>query len=183
LTDWIQALSALAMVLLTFGLVLFSITLAGITLGYAKHTKRMADVMVKEYEAKIAPLVDGPFYSWMHGPEEAKCLLKLGNIGQTPFMVKDCEITSWHKDTPDHRNTKLFEIDKVLEAGTKPDVVKTLKYKHNELLSAGQLDTRKLKDCYRGKLYYFARVRVYSALNPSQIHTITSEPKLAFPQA
>ena len=66
LTDWIQALSAVAMVGLTLGLVILSLSLGGITYWYALHTKRMADTMVRDYESKVSPLLDGPRFTWGH---------------------------------------------------------------------------------------------------------------------
>ena len=180
LTDWIQALSALAMVLLTAGLILLSFTLAAITGWYAWSTKRMADVMVKDYESKISPMLEGPEVSWMHTVGEAKALIKLGNLGQTPVVVKSCEITTWHKEIPADKNSKTFDIDQPLLPETPLDVVKACGFLHQELLPPGKLDLRKLKTSYAGNLYYRISVAVYSLAEPAKIHIYKTEPTLAF---
>jgi hypothetical protein len=87
---------------------------------------------------------------------------------------------TWHKETSAQKNKKLFTVDKVLEPGAPMDLVKSLVFSHRELLNASQLDVRKLKDSYSGKLFYQGKVRVFSVAEPKKIHTILTEPDEAF---
>ena len=59
------------------------------------------------------------------------------------------------------------------------DVVKSLKFSHDDLLKPDQLEMRALKDSY-GKLLYQAKVTVCSVADPGKVRTVVTEPQLAF---
>jgi len=75
-TNWIQALSAVATVVLTYGLM-------RVSLRYTRETRRMADVMARDLEIRVAPLLDFELYEprVVNGWESAKVPVVIRNLG------------------------------------------------------------------------------------------------------
>jgi hypothetical protein len=88
-TDWIQALSAVATMLLTAVLV-------WATIRYARETKRMAGVMASEFRLRAAPflvvtLKDRSIQGWT----QCSLTLEVRNAGTYPVSVDQALLVLW----------------------------------------------------------------------------------------
>lgn len=111
-TDWVQAISALAIAVLTA-------FLYKITVNYAKATKRMADVMTREFELRVSPLLDiqgggGTSRGWISAVRH----VSLRNIGSYSLTVERIAFTYWPIGNEAHqRHSEDFAGVHLLEAG------------------------------------------------------------------
>lgn len=100
---YVQASCAVATVVVT-------VLLAVITGRYARDSKRMADVMAKDFELRIAPLVDierGGTHAVQSvtGWNAASLPMKVRNLGSHPAVISSAELEfrAVHDDCPIHR--------------------------------------------------------------------------------
>ncbi len=111
-TDWIQALSAVAIVILTGALV-------WVTLKYVNHTKRMANIMAQEFETKIRPLLEIENVHSDH--REGGYLIKfyLSNYGVLPIKLDRLQLVWWFSDQDSKVYKKDFPFRKTIGAQQK----------------------------------------------------------------
>jgi hypothetical protein len=106
LTNWVQALSALAVAVLTFKLV-------QATRRYTRETQRMADVMVHEFEFRVSPLLafeigetrQGSGWEWSQVP------LVIRNVGRQAATVTEGVAEYWVDGDPTVRTQPLLETN------------------------------------------------------------------------
>jgi len=88
----VQVVFSGALVLATGGLV-------WVTLVYARATKRMADVMQKEFELRVAPLVEPSIY--IHRDAlDPMASITVENIGSYPVYFSHIYYRWWHREKP-----------------------------------------------------------------------------------
>lgn len=74
---------------LNFGLVIVTAILALITFKYVAHTRKMADVMMKDYELRIKPLIDFKMEDGVYSEERFRRDITIRNIGFNKIYTKD----------------------------------------------------------------------------------------------
>jgi len=116
--DTALVIANIALVLVTFVLVLVTWRYTGHTRKQANETKRMADIMVREYELKTSPLIE--FQPGPHSPGEIK--LSLYNRGFLPVQIKKVVFEWWDVNNQDKIYVKENEINKMLN---KEEPIKT----------------------------------------------------------
>lgn len=89
ISDWIQALSAVAIAFLTW-------FLYRITVNYANATKQMANIMSREFELRVSPLLDirgggGISRGWTNAVRQ----VTLRNIGSYGMSIEKIAFTFW----------------------------------------------------------------------------------------
>lgn len=84
-----------ALVIANFLLVLATIGLVFVTLIYASHTKKMAEVMLKDYELRVKPFIDAYVSEISSGPPGYDCRwwIRVKNIGDSKAYIKNAK--SW----------------------------------------------------------------------------------------
>lgn len=103
--DWIQQYSTLAVVLLTIVLIL-------ITWKYARDTKRMADIMAKDYELRIRPLIDiGGSGVHFEGWDRIETRRLISNKGYLSVTAHEISVEWWLKNNPENKFKKAIEKD------------------------------------------------------------------------
>jgi len=73
-----------ALVVLTLGLLIVTIIYAVYTRKLADDTKGMADIMVREFELKVAPIIDIRLGTRSHSREGFQIQCLLSNLGSYP---------------------------------------------------------------------------------------------------
>lgn len=99
--QWIQILFSGALVLATG-------VLAYLTYRYMKATRRMAElmemqtkIMTREFEDKVAPLIDAKDSYLITTNESGKYNFQVVNCGKKPVILKEIRTRVWHKDKPE----------------------------------------------------------------------------------
>lgn len=82
-------------------LVLVTIVLAGITFWYAKHTKRIADIMARDYESKVSPLIELVRGNGSINLDSYNQQINLFNRGSVVVFIRDIKLRAYLKDRPD----------------------------------------------------------------------------------
>ena len=101
ITDRIQAVSAFLIMILTA-------VLAWITRQYASDTKRMADVMSREFEARMGPMIHfevartRSYRGWT--PTKREFFIK--NVGHFPVTIERIYITFWPQEYEKAKHTE-----------------------------------------------------------------------------
>ena len=98
--QWIQLVSSIILALATCALAL-------ITYGYMMATKNMANfmeiqskIMTREFERRVAPVVNITFQKSQTGYEEGKYHYAVSNLGTEPITLKEIRTKLWHPDEP-----------------------------------------------------------------------------------
>jgi len=111
--------------------------LAIITFFYMRHTKKMADIMVQEFNLKIAPILEVKV-----GSTEEESLKEyrpvISNKGFLPVHIKRIILEWWYKEQPSVKYTKQMEVDELL--GRKESI------KRQVTITLGEEEMR--KDCF-----------------------------------
>jgi len=96
------------MVFANWALVIVTMVLALITFFYMRHTKRMAyetkrmaDVMVRDYETRIMPLLDIQVKGPSHSSQGFEIPITISNLGNDPIKVKKLVMKWWYKNHPE----------------------------------------------------------------------------------
>lgn len=74
--------------------------LLAVTYMYMRHTKRMADIMVRDYETKVAPLIDIQVGMKSHSSRGFRIEFKLFNRGFYPVRTERIVLKWWYKNAP-----------------------------------------------------------------------------------
>ena len=106
ITNWIQALSALAVAVLTFKLM-------GVTRRYTDETKRMADVMVQEFEYRFSPLLGFEIGAMRQGSgwEWSQVPLVIRNVGGHAATLTEGVAEYWVDGDPTVHTQPLQETN------------------------------------------------------------------------
>lgn len=107
-----------AVVILTLGLVIVTFWYMRHTKRLADDTKRMADIMARDYEDKVAPLIDVEVRSASHytGGFEIPCFIS--NLGEYPVRAKKLVMEWWYRKKPSQRRRVERALDdKLLKRG------------------------------------------------------------------
>jgi hypothetical protein len=90
--QWIQIVFSGALFLATVGLVI-------VTIIYARATKKMADVMQKEFELRVAPLIEPEIY--VHKDAlDPMASIAVKNVGSYPVYFSHIFYRWWHREKP-----------------------------------------------------------------------------------
>lgn len=99
-------MSAISIIILTAALVV-------VTWWYARHTKRIAEIMTKDYETRISPLLDVRQGGGTRGFPEAKTSLLVKNLGSYVAFVKNQELRLYMPDRPENSYTRPLQTDEI----------------------------------------------------------------------
>lgn len=107
------------LVLATFALVGATAVLVFVTWKYVSHTKKMADVMVRDYELRVSPLVVEDLGEIVETTGRRIKVLTLRNLGTNKAFIKNTSIDCISPNLEFqpiniHRDSNLYEI----QAGT-----------------------------------------------------------------
>jgi len=86
------------LVIVTFLYVLYTKKMAKMMVKQADETKRMADIMFREYELKKSPSF---IEIEPREPSEGQVILKLSNRGDNPVTVETVNLEWWFREKPD----------------------------------------------------------------------------------
>lgn len=117
---WLLA-SNFLMVFITFLLVLCTGALVFVTWKYAEHTKKIADLMIKDYELNILPLYEIELSNPVGLPEKLKRDIAIQNKGLINLNLRNarCDILPIAGDDFIPKNVFLYDEVEVLEKGNK----------------------------------------------------------------
>lgn len=144
--------------------------------------KKSLTEVVKEVQSATVlewdpSLVIGPRVSWMHFTDGLKALPNMGNAALFPIKVGTCTVHTWFRDNPDEKRTKAFLVDTIMQPGQQPDLIKALRFSHDEV-AGPRLNPRNLRDTYR-ELMYELEVELLFSPKPGKSVASTG-PKAAF---
>ena len=132
-----------ALVILTFGLVI-------VTFLYMRHTKRMADIMAREYESKVTPLVDIKI-SRRHSSEGFKIQCTLVNRGFRAIRTQKLVMKWWYKNQPATSHLKVEELaDGILDKDG--PISRTITIRDDEIKNPEISETQSLEGYHLGKI-------------------------------
>jgi hypothetical protein len=103
-----------ALVVLTLGLLIVTIIYAVYTRKLADDTKRMADIMIREFELRIAPIIVVEQVGGPLGKHQIEYHPVIRNKGSLPVHIKKVILEWWYKGSPNSKHRKERAIDKVL---------------------------------------------------------------------
>ncbi len=100
--------------------IVIAVALVVVTFKYMRHTKRladdtkrMADVMVKDYETRISPLIDIQVRRPSHSSQGFEIPITIWNLGTNPIRAKELVMKWWYKNHPEKgpkEIRKTFEV-------------------------------------------------------------------------
>jgi len=103
---WVNVIQAAAIIILTAALV-------EVRYWYATHTKRMAEIMAKDYEIRISPIldvsrvvVDGSF-------PEIKISFDVKNIGTYVSYIRDIQSSWYMVEQPAKKASKILQTGEI----------------------------------------------------------------------
>lgn len=109
---WLDYVSALGPVILTFALIV-------VTFLYTRATRKMAEVIAKEYEYRISPAIEFIKGSATKSYPEYTTSFSLKNIGSFVCYVQKITLIWYLVEDSDKRGTKtLEEKEKVINPGS-----------------------------------------------------------------
>lgn len=118
---FIEATANWALVSLTVVLVILTLVLVIVTIVYVCHTRRladdtkiMADIMVREFELRIAPFIVIDQLSHSGGGNSKEYQPVICNKGSLPVHIKRVVLEWWYKESPGKTYQKYGKIEKTL---------------------------------------------------------------------
>jgi hypothetical protein len=134
------------------------VVLVVVTYKYMQHTKRMANIMAREFELRIAPFIIIEL-STSGGKSSKHFQPVICNKGSLPVLIKRIVLEWWYKDSPANNYRKETKIDKVLGKGESTNsgdyVIKLTKedMERDDYKESQNLDFIQLLTLAKGKLY------------------------------
>jgi hypothetical protein len=126
MTNWALVILTLGLVIVTFRYVRHTKTLADHTKRMADYTKRMADVMARDYEDKVAPLIEVEVRPASHHSRGFGIPCLVSNLGEYPVTAKKLVMEWWHRENPSQPRRVERALDKKLFKGAEPISVEML---------------------------------------------------------
>ena len=125
-----------------------------VTYFYMRHTKRMADIMVMEYELKVSPFIEIELTYKSRGELD----FTLFNRGTIPVDIDKVVFEWWFRGKKDKTWTIDLKIDEALTK-EKP-ILKPLSYSINNMVKdefpeSKQMSPEQLYHSIEGKIYAF----------------------------
>jgi hypothetical protein len=118
--DWTQIGQLIInsfLVLVTLGLVIVTSIYAFSTHNMAKEMKQQSAIMQREFELRIAPLIEPKISLRITGVINPVIQVSAVNKGFYPVKFEYIYFRWWHREKPENNDTGLIEIGKWLEKG------------------------------------------------------------------
>jgi hypothetical protein len=134
------------------------VVLVVVTYKYMQHTKRMANIMAREFELRIAPFIIIEL-STSGGRSSKHFQPVICNKGSLPVLIKRIVLEWRYKDSPANSYRKETKIDKALGKGESTKlgdyVIKLTKedMERDDYKESQNLDFIQLLTLAKGKLY------------------------------
>ena len=107
-----------ALVILTLGLLIVTYMYMQHTKRLADDTKRMADIMARDYEDKVAPLIEVEVKPASHSTRGFEIPCFVSNLGEYPITAKKLVMEWWYRKRPSKRTRVERALDdKLLKRG------------------------------------------------------------------
>jgi hypothetical protein len=131
--------------------IVVAVALVVVTYLYMRHTKRMADIMVREFELKVAPIIDIRLGTRSHSSEgfEIQCLLS--NLGFYPVRADKVVMKWWYKMETTRSRLIEMRLDKSLDKGNPPITV-PIKLRDSEIVTPEFPESEKLSGYHLGRI-------------------------------
>ena len=113
----VQLIINVSLVLVTVGLVIVTLVYTLATRRMAREMKTQSDMMQKEFEIRIAPLVEIKFTHLLTSVINPVWTVTATNKGFYPVKFEYIYIRFWHREKPDTPEADVLQIDKWLEKG------------------------------------------------------------------
>ncbi len=120
LTDWIQAISAFAVALCTGIIVLLTAGLVCITAWYAKTTKRMQEITVREHESRVGAIVDMRVRTARRVDDGFLVTLGFSNGGVGTFFLVEFKIFTWLPDMKPTERERVHDREQDVNKHIRP---------------------------------------------------------------
>lgn len=108
---------SISLVLVTIGLVIVTLVYTLATRKMAKEMKHQSEMMQKEFEIRIAPLIEPKYYQITTNVLNPLWVVTVHNKGFYPVKFENINIRWWHREKPDTAETELRQINKWMEKG------------------------------------------------------------------
>ena len=116
----------------------------------ADDTKRMADMMIRDYELKVAPLIDVQFRSTLHSSQGFKIQFTLTNRGFYPVRAEKIILSWWYKKEP--INACYIEKDLNVYLDKDHPISETIRLRDDELKKPEFPESMRLSGAHLGKI-------------------------------
>ncbi len=128
--------------LVTFGLVIVTLVYTLATRRMAKEMKSQSETMQKEFEIRIAPLVELKFTHLLTSVINPVWTVKVTNKGFYPVKIEYIYVRWWHREKPDIAEADVIQIHKWLEKGE--EITRVIKFNFAKIsLFQSASDTKK----------------------------------------
>ena len=134
--------------LITLALVLVTLALVVVTWMYARHTKRIADIMVKDYETRLAPLLDVVAGKASSNIDLYEQRLSIYNRGAYAASVRNVELIIYLRDSPDTYEKRTLKEESINLAPNSEPLQFPLIIRREEIANE---DIRKFDNKFKGK--------------------------------
>lgn len=139
-----------ALVVLTLGLLIVTIIYAVYTRKLADDTKRMADIMVREFELKVAPIIDIRLGTRSHSSEGFQIQCLLSNLGSYPVRPNKIVMKWWYKMDLTRSHLIEIKLDKSLDKGN--PITVPIKIRDDEIVTPDIPESEKLSGYHLGRI-------------------------------
>jgi hypothetical protein len=109
----------ISLVLVTIGLVIVTLVYTLATRKMAKEMKHQSDMMQKEFEIRIAPLIELKYFPLIDNVLNPISTITVYNKGFYPVKFEYIYLRCWHRGNPDTAETGVLQIVRWLEKGEK----------------------------------------------------------------
>jgi hypothetical protein len=147
------------LVILTIVLIILNLVLVFLTIVYLRHTKRMTNIMVQEFELRIAPILVADPPSSKRGKDDRSYQPIISNKGSLPVKVKAVVIEWWQKESSHKTYEKNKIINRILGVGESTRygeceiTIKKLDMMKDDFEKQKDWDLNQLLSLYQGRLY------------------------------
>ena len=145
------------MVFANWALVIATMVLALITFFYMRHTKRladdtkrMADIMVREFELKVVPIIDIQIGSRMHSSQGFGIQVKIFNRGFYPVRTGKILMRWWYKKGQPSSRVIEKNLNKLLDKDN--PITETLQLRDDEVKNPDVPETQNLNGYHLGRI-------------------------------
>lgn len=116
--SWALVILTLGLLIVTYMYMRHTKRLADDTKRMADGTKRMADIMARDYEDKVAPLIDVEVKPASHSARGFRIPCFVSNLGEYPITANKLVMEWWYRKKPSQRRRLERALDdKLLKRG------------------------------------------------------------------
>jgi len=113
----IQLIINICLALGSLGLLVVTLIYTSATRRMAREMKNQSDMMQKEFEIRIAPLVEPKFTHLFTNVINPVWTMTVTNKGFYPIKFEYIHVRCWHREKPDIAEADVIQIHKWLEKG------------------------------------------------------------------